>query len=249
MGDRRQERPSPSANSHLLSPANLLYSLPLYSSHVQSEPERMTKVKICGITTSADARVAVEAGADMIGLNFYPPSPRYVTPEQAQAIVACLPADVPAVGVFVNASVETVTHVAQASGVQIVQLHGDESPRMCQQLPWRVVKTFRFTAQVQPEMMRHYTVEAFLIEGFHAAVYGGGGVRADWQLVALLHHYGRIMLAGGLTPDNVGEAIRVVRPYAVDVCSGVEVTPGTKDWHKVHAFVHNAKSAVVPEQL
>ena len=117
----------------------------------------MTKVKICGITTSADARVAVEAGADMIGLIFYPPSPRYVTPEQAQAIVASLPSDFPAVGVFVNASVDTMTHVAQTSGVQIVQLHGDERPELCQQLPWRVLKTLRFTAQVQPEIMRQYT--------------------------------------------------------------------------------------------
>ncbi len=178
----------------------------------------MTKVKICGITTSADARVAVEAGADMIGLIFYPPSPRYVTPEQAQAIVASLPSGFPAVGVFVNASVDTMTRVAQTSGVQIVQLHGDESPELCQQLPWRVLKTFRFTAQVQPEMMRQYTVEAFLIEGFHADVYGGGGARADWQRVAALHHYGRIILAGGLTPANVRQAIRIVRPYGLPHC-------------------------------
>ncbi len=207
----------------------------------------MTKVKICGITTSADARVAVEAGADMIGLIFYPPSPRYVTPEQAQAIVASLPSGFPAVGVFVNASVDTMTRVAQTSGVQIVQLHGDESPELCQQLlPWRVLKTFRFTAQVQPEMMRQYTVEAFLIEGFHADVYGGGGARADWQRVAALHHYGRIILAGGLTSENVREAIRIAHPYAVDVCSGVEATPGTKDWHKVQSFIRNAKDAVLP---
>src|SRR5437763_8776143 len=206
----------------------------------------MTKVKICGITTRADACVAVEAGADMVGLIFYPPSPRYVTPEQAQAIVASLPADVSAVGVFVNASLDTMTRVAQMSGVQTVQLHGDESPELCQQVPWRVVKTLRFTAQVQPEMMRKYTVEAFLIEGFHADVYGGGGARADWQRVASLHHYGRIILAGGLTPENVREAIRIVRPYAVDVCSGVEATPGTKDWHKIQAFIRNAKDAVSP---
>lgn len=206
----------------------------------------MTKVKICGMTTSADARVAVEAGADMIGLIFYPPSPRYVTPEQAQAIVASLPAEVAAVGVFVNESLDTVSRVAQVSGIQMVQLHGHESPALCQQLPWRVLKTFRFTAQVQPELMRQYTVEAFVIEGFHAEVYGGGGAMADWPRVAALHHYGRIILAGGLTPENVPEAIRIVRPYAVDVCSGVEATPGTKDWRKVRAFVHNAKHTVVP---
>ena len=208
----------------------------------------MTKVKICGITTPDDARVAVEAGADMIGLIFYPPSPRFVTPEQAHTIVAHLPFGFPAVGVFVNESVDTVTRIAQTSGVQMVQLHGTESPEMCQHLPWRVIKTFRFTAHIQPEMMSQYAVEAFLIEGFHAGVYGGGGAQADWQRVASLHHYGRIMLAGGLTPENVREAIQIVRPYAVDVCSGVEATPGTKDWDKVRTFVRNAKNAVPPQR-
>jgi len=208
----------------------------------------MTNVKICGITTIDDARVAVEAGADMIGLNFYPPSPRFVTPEQARTLVAHLPPGFPTVGVFVNESVDTVTRIAQTSGVHIVQLHGTESPEMCQRLPWRVIKTFRFTAHIQPEMMPQYTVEAFLIEGFHAGVYGGGGAQADWQRAASLHHYGRIMLAGGLTPENVCEAIRIVRPYAVDVCSGVEATPGTKDWHKVHTFVRNAKNAAPPQR-
>lgn len=201
----------------------------------------MTRVKICGITTMADAHVAIAAGADMIGLIFYPPSPRYITPERAQAIIASLPAGFPAIGVFVNAELSTIARVAQVSGIQCVQLHGEESPLFCQQLPWPVIKTFRFTAQVQPEMMRQYRVEAFLIEGFHAAVYGGGGARADWQRVATLHQYGRIILAGGLTPENVREAIRVVRPYAVDVCSGVEAAPGTKDWDKVRAFVRHAK--------
>jgi phosphoribosylanthranilate isomerase len=128
----------------------------------------------------------------------------------------------------------------------MVQLHGTESPELCQQLPWPVIKTFRFTAQTQPEIMQQYSVEALLIEGFHPDVYGGGGVQADWQRVASLHRYGRIILAGGLTPENVREAIRIVRPYAVDVCSGVEITPGTKDWGKVRTFIHNAKHAVPP---
>lgn len=202
----------------------------------------MTKVKICGITTPADAQVALQAGADMIGLIFYPPSPRYVPTEQAQAIVASLPEGFPTVGVFVNEPVDTVTWVARTSGVQMVQLHGTESPAMCRQLSWPVLKTFRFTATVQPEMMRQYEVAAFLIEGFHATLYGGGGVKADWQRVAALQHYGRLILAGGLTPDNVQEAIRIVQPYAVDVCSGVEATPGTKDAAKVHAFVQHVKA-------
>jgi phosphoribosylanthranilate isomerase len=202
----------------------------------------MTQVKICGITNTDDARVAVEAGVDMIGLNFYPPSPRYVTPAQARAIVASLPASVSAVGVFVNEDVETVSRIVRDSGVQMVQLHGEETSEFCQQLPWPVVKTFRFTAQVQPEMMRQYAVAAYLIEGFHADLYGGGGALADWQRVATLHQYGRIMLAGGLTPENVRDAIRVVHPYAVDVCSGVEASPGRKDWHRVRAFVQGAKA-------
>lgn len=202
----------------------------------------MTLVKICGVTSVDDAGVAVDAGADLIGLIFYPPSPRYVTPEQAGAIVATLPADLPAVGVFVNESFATVTQIARQSGVSRVQLHGNESPELCRRLPWPCIKTFRFTEQVQPEMMSDYPVDAFLIEGFHGELYGGGGVKADWHRVASLHGYGRIILAGGLTPDNVREAIDVVRPYAVDVCSGVEATPGTKDAAKVRAFVKRAKS-------
>lgn len=203
----------------------------------------MTLVKICGVTSIADARVATDAGADLIGLIFYPPSPRYVTPEQAGAIVACLPAGLPAVGVFVNESFESIAEVVRQSGVSRVQLHGDESPDLCRRLPWRCIKTLRFTEQVQPEIMPDYPVHAFLIEGFHSELYGGGGVQADWHRVASLHGYGRIILAGGLTPDNVQEAIGIVQPYAVDVCSGVEARPGTKDAAKVRAFVQNAKSA------
>src|SRR5207237_5418319 len=132
---------------------------------IQHEPASMTKVKICGITSRDDAQVAVQAGADMIGLIFYPPSPRYVTPEQAHRIVAQLPPDCSAVGVFVNETLDTVTQIARTSGVHLVQLHGTESPELCQQLPWPVIKTFRFTAQVQPDSMRQYSVEALLIEG------------------------------------------------------------------------------------
>jgi phosphoribosylanthranilate isomerase len=201
----------------------------------------MTQVKICGLTNVEDAMVAVEAGADWLGFIFYPPSPRYIPPEQVRTIVERLPTSVTAVGVFVNETAPTITHIVRASGVQVVQLHGEESPALCQQLPYRVVKTFRFTAHIQPAMMPHYAVEAFLIEGFHAEVYGGGRAIADWQRAATLP--GRIILAGGLTPDNVREAIRVVHPYAVDVCSGVEATPGKKDWQKVRAFLARAKAS------
>ncbi|MGE3538899.1 MAG: phosphoribosylanthranilate isomerase [Candidatus Tectimicrobiota bacterium] len=204
----------------------------------------MTQVKICGITSATDAQAALEAGADMLGFIFYPPSPRSITPEQARAIVACLPQDVTTVGVFVNESVDTVTCMARTSGVRMVQLHGTESPALCAQVPWPVIKALRFTAEVQPEIMGQYTVEAFLIEGFHPLLYGGGGVQADWHRVASLHHYGRLILAGGLQPANVQEAIRIVRPYAVDVCSGVEATPGIKDWGKVRAFIQQAKTAL-----
>jgi phosphoribosylanthranilate isomerase len=204
----------------------------------------MTQVKVCGITNLDDARVAVDAGVDMLGLIFYPPSPRYVTPECAREIVASLPASLPVVGVFVNEDAAAISQVVRDSGVQMIQLHGEETPALCHQLPWPVVKTFRFTARVQPEMMRRYTVAAYLVEGFHADFYGGGGAVADWQRVATLHQYGRIILAGGLTPENVAAAIRTVRPYAVDVCSGVEARPGKKDWHKLQAFVTRAKAAL-----
>jgi len=157
----------------------------------------MTKVKICGITTRDDAQVAVEAGADMIGLNFYAPSPRYVTPEQAHSIVAHLPPGCSAVGVFVNENLDTVTHIAQTSGVHMVQLHGTESPELCQQLPWPVIKTFRFTAQVQPEIMQQYNVEALLIEGFHPDVYGGGGVQRIDRTRRADHRH----LSGPASPD------------------------------------------------
>ena len=208
----------------------------------------MTLVKICGVTSVADADVAVDAGADLIGLIFYPPSPRYVTPVQAKAIVACLPPELPAVGVFVNESLDAITGVARESGISRVQLHGDEDPELCRRLPWPCIKTFRFTDKVQPEMMPDYPVHAFLIEGFHGELYGGGGAKADWRRVATLHGYGRIILAGGLTPDNVQEAIATVRPYAVDVCSGVEATPGRKDAAKVRAFVKRAKSMASEEE-
>ncbi|MGQ4810273.1 N-(5'-phosphoribosyl)anthranilate isomerase [Candidatus Entotheonellaceae bacterium PAL068K] len=201
----------------------------------------LIQVKICGITDHDDAQVAVEAGADMVGFIFYPPSPRYVAPVQARAIVASLPRSVVAVGVFVNEDAETLSRIACTSGVQCVQLHGEESPELCQQLPWRVIKSFRFRARMRPEIMRQYAVDALLIEGFHDSLYGGGGAQADWQQAAALHAYGRIILAGGLTPENVHEAVRIVRPYAVDVCSGVEATPGKKDWNKVRAFIARAK--------
>ena len=204
----------------------------------------MTQVKICGITNPDDARVAIEAGADMIGFIFYPPSPRYVTPERARTIVDQLPPEVPAVGVFVNETAETITQVAQVSGVHKVQLHGNEAPAICATLSWPVIKAFRFTEQVRPEMMADYTTAAaFLVEGFNEKLYGGGGAVADWQQVATLHGYGRIILAGGLTPANVQQAIQVVQPYAVDVGSGVEASPGQKDGQKVRAFVQQAKAA------
>ena len=201
----------------------------------------MTLVKICGVTSPADAAMAADAGADMVGLIFYPPSPRYVTPGQAGAIVASLPPELPAVGVFVNESLEAITAIARESGISRVQLHGEESPDLCRRLPWPCIKAFRFTEKVRPDMMPYYPVHAFLIEGFHGDLYGGGGVKADWHRVATLHGYGLIMLAGGLTPDNVQEAIETVGPYAVDVCSGVEDTPGRKDAAKVRDFVERAK--------
>lgn len=212
------------------------------SSNDLAVTDHTVKVKICGITNAEDAQIAIAAGADMLGFIFYPPSPRYIEPEEVRAIVEHVPSHVTSVGVCVNESSKSITHIMQTSGTQVVQLHCNEPPELCCTLPWKVFKAFRFTEQVRPDQMANYDVAAYLVEGFHDTLYGGAGAQADWQQVGTLHPYGRIILAGGLTPENVRDAVRVARPYAVDVGSGVEAEPGKKDERKVRAFVEQAKA-------
>ncbi len=197
-----------------------------------------TRVKICGITRPEDGLAAAEAGADAIGLVFYPRSPRFVTPDQALAVVRALPSFVTVVGLFVNEQPGMVRAMSNAVGLEVLQFHGDESPEYCRQFNQPFIKALR----VQPEVdlaglsAGYREAQGLLLDAWHAAVPGGNGEVFDWGLIpeVLQAH---CILAGGLTPDNVAEAIRQVKPYAVDVSSGVEADKGIKDPAKIAAFM------------
>jgi phosphoribosylanthranilate isomerase len=196
--------------------------------------------KICGITTLEDAYASVEAGATLLGFNFYPKSPRYVAPEVAGKIIGTLPRDVTTVGVFVNASPMEVAEIRATSGIQVVQLHGDENPADYTHLSplWRAVRVEgQFTASSIPE----WPVEAILLDGPAGNLYGGAGIPFDWNAARSLSM--RVVIAGGLTPENVGEAIRLARPWAVDACSRLETAPGIKDHKKIRAFLDAVRTA------
>ncbi len=200
----------------------------------------MTRVKICGIRTASAALAAAEAGADAVGFVFYPPSPRFVPPARAAELARRLPPFVLRVGVFVNAPVEVVEDVAEQVGLDVVQLHGDEPPEVCARLRRRVIKAVRVDGPEAVARAREYPVAAVLLDAHVPGLYGGTGRRFDWSLVRGLDK--PVILSGGLTPDNVGEAIRQARPYAVDASSGVE-TDGEKDPEKIAAFVRAVRAA------
>ena len=202
----------------------------------------MNVVKICGITRLADAHHAVAEGATALGFVFWRESPRYVEPELAAQIVATLPAGVTPVGVFVNASTDTIRQTAEAAGLGVVQLHGDETPAVAEVLEprvWRAVPVDTPAADL--DAWPKGTV--FLLDAKDPVRRGGTGRLVDWQLARALAMARPIVLAGGLTPDNVGEAIGAVRPFGVDVSSGVEQAPGLKDPDKVARFIANARRA------
>jgi len=202
----------------------------------------MVRVKICGITSKQDAFVAVECGADALGFVFFEGSPRCVTPRDARAIIAELPPFVTTVGLFVNEKPERVSEIIQVCGLDTVQLHGDEGPEECLYPPHRVIKALRVRDGDSLRAMASYDVSAFLLDSFVQGSYGGTGHAFNWDLAAQASECQRIILAGGLTPDNIAEAVARVRPYAVDVSSGVEISPGRKDPDKVAAFIRNAKT-------
>jgi len=203
-------------------------------------PDR-TKVKICGITNADDAAAAVAAGADALGFNFYRKSPRYIEPVLAKNIVASLPPFVMPVGVFVNEDLKMVRAVMDACGLAMAQLHGDESAAYCEQLARPVIKALRLKDRgsflTLAEFQGRAGVRAFILDTFSESAYGGTGQVTDWVLASEAAKSTTILLAGGLTPANVGEAILAVRPYAVDVSSGVESAPGKKDHIKIRAFL------------
>ncbi len=199
------------------------------------------RVKICGITSVQDALHAAGCGADALGLVFYADSPRCVTRQQARAIIAELPPFVVPVGLFVNCPAEEIGDIAAGCGFDTVQLHGDEKPDDCLLAPLRVIKALRVRDRSSLTAIDEYPVSALLLDAWVPGSYGGTGRTFNWQLAAAAARRHRVVLAGGLTPDNVAEAVRAVRPYAVDVSSGVESAPGRKDPDLVAAFVRNAK--------
>ena len=198
-----------------------------------------TRVKICGITAWDDARLSIDLGASALGFNFYPSSPRAISPADAWKIIRRLPPFVEAVGVFVNWPPLVVDALARALRLHTVQLHGGESPEEVAALArsHRVIKAakvgpgFRLTS-----LARYRRADAILLDGFARGLHGGTGRTLDWKLARAARRYGRIILAGGLTPENIAEAIRVAEPYALDVCSGVEARAGRKDPARLRAL-------------
>jgi phosphoribosylanthranilate isomerase len=204
-----------------------------------------TRVKICGITSVADGLVAAEAGADMIGLMFYEQSPRYITLAKAAEISHALPPFVMRVGVFVNASEETVMRAIAECGLSLLQFHGDEPSAYCTQFGLMSLKAIRVKDDASIDQLADYQTDAFLLDAHSKSGLGGTGEKFNWDLAIAAQKFNKpIFLAGGLTPANVAEAVRLVRPFAVDVSSGVESSPGKKDPAKVAAFVTAAKSVV-----
>jgi phosphoribosylanthranilate isomerase len=196
----------------------------------------MTKIKICGIKNITDAMAAMQAGADLIGFNFYPKSVRYIDVGICRDIMFVMRryGHVQYVGVFVNAPVEQIVATMDTCGLALAQLHGDETPEMLNALEGKAFKAFRGDLD---ERMIVKQSPAFLIDAAVKGTYGGSGVKADWSSAAELAKKHQFLLAGGLTPENVADAVRQVRPWGVDVASGVESEPGKKDAAKMQAFV------------
>jgi phosphoribosylanthranilate isomerase len=203
----------------------------------------MVRIKICGITNLEDARLAAELGAHALGFIFYPKSPRYIRPDAAREIIRSLPPLVMTVGVFVDEEAGVVKDIAATAGLDWVQLHGQESPEYCRTLGRRVIKGFRIKDAHSLSLLPAYrgSVQAFLLDTYKAGTAGGTGETFDWTLARQAKKSGPIILAGGLTPANVAQAIEAVQPAAVDVASGVEAGPGKKDPEKLRAFFEAVK--------
>jgi phosphoribosylanthranilate isomerase len=203
-------------------------------------------VKICGVTNWSDARLAVDLGAHALGFNFYPPSPRSISPAAAWEIVRKLPPMVATVGVFVNWPAHVIAALAGALRLDGVQLHGDEPPSEVKDLARRfgVIKAFAVGPRFKlATLARYKAVSAFLLDGYDSALYGGTGRTADWRLARQARRYGRVIVAGGLRPDNVAQAIAEAQPFGIDVASGVEARPGKKDPRALRALMREVEVA------
>ncbi len=200
------------------------------------------KIKICGITNLEDAEAAVAAGADALGFVFYAQSPRYIEPAVAKRIIAQLPPFVLSIGVFVNHDQETIRNLVDECGLAFAQLHGDETPTFCESLGRPVLRALRLHDRGSLLALAEYKgrvgVRGFVVDAYSSDAYGGTGQTVDWSLAREVAQAAPILLAGGLTPGNVQDAIQHVHPYGVDISSGVEERPGKKDHEKVRAFTH-----------
>ena len=204
------------------------------------------QIKICGLTNLEDAKACVELGADMIGLNFYPQSPRYIEPQRARKIVEALAGSVRAVGVFVDAPGSEIRNTANAAGIECVQVHGDLSADTCRELAreFRVIRAFSTDGRFQPEDASSFSDCDVLLDSHHAELRGGTGVTCDWSAARATLPFARfLILSGGLNVQNVTCAIAAVAPHAVDVCSGVERAPGVKDYGAIRNFIAAVRRA------
>jgi phosphoribosylanthranilate isomerase len=217
--------------------------------------DHAVRVKICGITRLEDAHVAVDSGAHALGFVFHPASPRYIAPEKAAAIISTLPPFTMAVGVFVNLPAQEVERIADRCGLHAVQLHGEESPVECAAHKRPVIKAVRLDPTKGSLGLARYAVTSVLVDAGVAGAWGGTGVTVDWKLLNQFLETEpeavrrRLVLAGGLTPHNVREAISLVKPFAVDVSTGVEVEPGIKDHQKIKEFMNATRDTRNPGQV
>jgi phosphoribosylanthranilate isomerase len=202
-------------------------------------------VKICGITNLEDAQNAVRCGADAVGFIFFEQSPRFISHTKAAEIARKLPERISKIGVFVNADSKFIRDIVRHVSLSAVQLLGNEGADDLVSLETSVIKVFRVDRDFDVEVMKNYIVDAFLLDAMKEGSYGGTGKTFDWNIALKAKEYGRIILSGGLTPENVEDAVRFVRPYGVDVSSGVESRPGKKDPEKVRDFIARAKSIPV----
>jgi phosphoribosylanthranilate isomerase len=198
----------------------------------------MLRVKVCGITNLEDAQRAIELGADALGFNFFKKSPRYIEPARAKPIIEALPPLVSLVGIFVDEfSPQRILNIAHAIGIGSIQLHGSESAEYVKKIgELRVIKAFRVNEKFDVNQLMAYSVGAYLLDAYDSRQAGGTGTTFDWDIAIAAKQHGRVILAGGLTTANVYDAVLRVRPYAIDVCSGVEVEGGKKDYAKMEAF-------------
>jgi phosphoribosylanthranilate isomerase len=198
----------------------------------------MTEIKVCGITNIEDALAAASAGADALGFVFHPPSPRYVTPGRVREIIGSLPSGVCTVGVFVNLAAAEVLQIAELCRLDFIQLHGGETQEYCRRFPReRLIKALSFRSEDEFAEMADYPVRAFLVDAHDPVRFGGTGKTCDWNLAGKAAALHPLILAGGLSEENIIAALEAVRPLAVDISSGVEVQPGKKDHEKIRSVI------------